>query len=87
MRCTQIEPRVLAWLADYDDLLDIFRSGQYAYAMFGAQMFNIPGMTRESHPDIRQSAKPAMLGASYGLSGMTFAAQLLVGFLGAPPLM
>lgn len=59
---SQIEPRVLAWLADYDDLLDIFRSGKDAYAMFGSQMFNVPGMTKESDPMLRQSAKSALLG-------------------------
>ena len=59
---SQIEPRVLAWFADYEELLDIFRSGQDAYAQFGSQMFNIPGMTKSSHPDLRQSAKSALLG-------------------------
>ena len=82
---SQIEPRVLAWLADYDELLDIFRSGQDAYAQFGAQMFGIPGMTKERHPDLRQSAKSALLGCGYGLGWASFASQLLVGFLGAPP--
>ncbi len=82
---SQIEPRVLAWLADYEDLLDIFRSGQDAYAQFGSQMFGIPGMTKESHPDLRQSAKSALLGCGYGLGWASFASQLLVGFLGAPP--
>ena len=83
---SQIEPRVLGWLSDYDALLDIFRSGQDAYAMFGSQMFNIPGMTKDSHPIERQSAKSALLGAGYGLGWASFAAQLLVGFLGAAPL-
>ena len=82
---SQIEPRVLAWLADYDDMLDIFRAGGDPYAAFGAQMFNIPGLTKESHPDLRQSAKSALLGCGYGLGWASFAAQLLVGFLGAPP--
>ena len=59
---SQIEPRVLAWIADYEDMLDIFRSGADPYAAFGAQMFNIPGMTKDSHPDLRQSAKSALLG-------------------------
>ena len=59
---SQIEPRVLAWFCDYEDLLDIFRSGQDAYASFGAQMFGIPGLTKDSHPDLRQSAKSALLG-------------------------
>lgn len=83
---SQIEPRVLAWLSDYDEMLDIFRAGGDPYAAFGAQMFNLPGMTKDSHPVQRQSAKSALLGAGYGLGWASFAAQLLVGFLGAPPL-
>jgi len=83
---SQIEPRVLAWLSDYDEMLDIFRAKGDPYAEFGAQMFNIPGMTKKSHPALRQSAKSALLGAGYGLGGASFAAQLLVGFLGAPPI-
>lgn len=82
---SQIEPRVLAWLADYNDMLDIFRAGGDPYAAFGAQMFNIPGLTKESHPDLRQSAKSALLGCGYGLGWAAFASQLLTGFLGAPP--
>lgn len=83
---SQIEPRVLAWLSDYDEMLNIFRAGGDPYAAFGAQMFNLPGMTKDSHPVQRQSAKSALLGAGYGLGWASFAAQLLVGFLGAPPL-
>ncbi len=82
---SQIEPRVLAWLSDYYEMLDIFRSGGDPYAAFGAQMFNIPGLTKDSHPDLRQSAKSALLGCGYGLGWASFASQLLVGFLGAPP--
>lgn len=83
---SQIEPRVLAWLADYAEMLDIFKAGNDPYAAFGAQMFNIPGMTKESHPDLRQSAKSALLGCGYGLGWQSFASQLLTGFLGAPPM-
>ena len=83
---SQIEPRVLAWLSDYDEMLDIFRSGRDPYAQFGARMFNIPGMTKESHPELRQSAKSALLGCGYGLGWASFASQLLTGFLGAPPM-
>jgi DNA polymerase len=82
---SQIEPRVLAWLSDYTDMLDIFRSGGDPYAAFGAQMFNIPGLSKESHPDLRQSAKSALLGCGYGLGWAAFSSQLLTGFLGAPP--
>jgi len=84
---SQIEPRVLAWLADYQDMLDIFTGGGDPYAAFGAQMFNIPGLSKESHPDLRQSAKSALLGCGYGMGWSSFAAQLLTGFLGAPPVL
>jgi hypothetical protein len=66
-------------------MLDIFKAGGDPYAAFGAQMFNIPGMSKDSHPDLRQSAKSALLGAGYGLGWAAFSAQLLTGFLGAPP--
>lgn len=82
----QIEPRVLAWFAGYRSLLQIFSSGVDAYAEFGAQMFGVPGMTKESHPDLRQAAKGALLGAGYGMGWLSYAAQLLTGFLGAPPI-
>jgi DNA polymerase len=84
---SQIEPRVLAWLADYEDMLTIFRAGGDPYATFGAQMFNIPGLSKETHPLLRQSAKSALLGAGYQLGWASFAGQLLVGFLGAPPVL
>lgn len=84
---SQIEPRVLAHLADYTSLLSIFSSGQDAYSAFGAQMFGIPGLNKKDHPDLRQSAKSALLGCGYGMGWASFAAQLLTGFLGAPPTM
>jgi DNA polymerase len=49
-------------------------------------MFNLPGMTKDTHPVERQSAKSALLGAGYNLGWTSFAAQLLTGFLGAKPL-
>jgi len=82
---SQIEPRVLAWLSDYTEMLNIFRAGGDPYAAFGSQMFNIPNLTKESHPDLRQSAKSALLGCGYGLGWASFASQLTTGFLGAPP--
>ena len=82
---SQIEPRVLAHLSDFEGLLEIFASGQDAYAMFGRQMFGIPDLGKDSHPDLRQSAKSALLGCGFQLGWANFATQLLTGFLGAPP--
>lgn len=59
---SQIEPRVLAHLSDFHELTAIFASGKDAYAQFGAGMFGIPDLNRDSHPDLRQSAKSALLG-------------------------
>ena len=80
----QIEPRVLAWLAGDQRMLDILLEDD-PYALFGADMFGIPGMTKDTHPALRQSAKSALLGAGYGLGHISFAAQLLTGFMGANP--
>ena len=82
---SQIEPRVLAWVAGYDAMLEIFRAGGDPYSTFGSQMFSMPGLNKEEHPVLRQSAKSALLGCGYQLGWASFAAQLLVGFLGAPP--
>jgi DNA polymerase len=84
---SQIEPRVLAWLAGDESMLNLFRTGADPYATFGATMFNIPGMTKESHPVHRQSAKSGLLGCGYSLGWQSFAAQLLTGFLGADPML
>ena len=81
----QIEPRVLAWVADYHNMMEIFRAGGDPYATFGAQMFSIPGLHKDTHPLERQSAKSALLGCGYQLGWASFSAQLLVGFLGADP--
>jgi len=84
---SQIEPRVLAYLSGNTELLEIFKSGADPYAAFGARMFGIPGMTKDSHPLLRQSAKSALIGANYQLGWWSFSQQLLAGFLGAPPVM
>ncbi len=59
---SQIEPRTLAWTADYEDLMDVFRAGDDPYAVFGRTMFNMPELTKVSSPVHRQAAKSAMLG-------------------------
>lgn len=82
---SQIEVRVLAAIVRNERLLRVFQTGGDPYAEFGATMFNIPGMTKDTHPVLRQSAKSALLGCGFGLGWRSFAAQLLTGFLGAPP--
>lgn len=75
-----IENRVLGWLAGCDAILKVFRDGRDAYLDFAARMFNIPyaklyaDYKGENGPEaqlaakeMRQIAKPAVLGAGYGL--------------------
>jgi DNA polymerase I-like protein with 3'-5' exonuclease and polymerase domains len=80
----QIEVRVLATLSGFSELLLLLMHDD-PYALYGAEMFNVPGMTKETHPELRQAAKSALLGAGYGLGGFSFAGQLLAGFMGAKP--
>jgi DNA polymerase I-like protein with 3'-5' exonuclease and polymerase domains len=80
----QIEVRVLAMVANFAALL-VTLADDDPYATFGADMFSTPGMTKETHPDLRQAAKSALLGCGYGLGYLAFAAKLLAGFMGAPP--
>ena len=62
----QVEPRILAALADYEGLLDIFRSGEDAYSLFGRQSFNMPTLNKQDNPDLRQASKAQMLGCIAG---------------------
>lgn len=57
----QIEVRVLATLAKFDALLATLAQDD-PYAIYGATMFSTPGMTKETHPALRQAAKSALLG-------------------------
>lgn len=74
-----IENRVLGWLAGCDSILRVFRDGRDAYLDFAARMYNVPydslikivdGVHKAKDADAatkRQVAKPAVLGAGYGL--------------------
>jgi len=74
-----IENRKLGWLADCDAILKVFREGRDAYLDFGSKMFHLPyesmikivdGVHKAKDADMagkRQTSKPAVLGAGYGL--------------------
>jgi DNA polymerase bacteriophage-type len=74
-----IENRVLGWLADCDAILKVFRDGRDAYLDFAAKMYAViyeslikivEGVHKAKDKDAgekRQVAKPAVLGAGYGL--------------------
>lgn len=61
---SQIEPRVLAYLAGQEDLLEIFRSGRDPYREFGALMYDKPASSITALE--RALAKAAVLALGYG---------------------
>jgi DNA polymerase len=70
-----IENRVLGWLANCDAILQVFRDGRDPYIDFGTKMYHIAYAIlikayKEKDKDAaekRQTSKPAVLGAGYGL--------------------
>jgi DNA polymerase bacteriophage-type len=62
-----IENRVLGWMAGCDAILDVFRTGRDPYISFAVKMYNQPYDVLLHDKAKRQIAKPAVLGAGYGL--------------------
>lgn len=74
-----IENRVLGWLARCDGILEVFREGRCPYLSFASKMYNVlyeelyviengKHVARDKDAKAkRQVAKPAVLGAGYGL--------------------
>lgn len=70
---SQIEVRVLGFLAGEDKLLDVFRRGDDIYKHFGAnELFHKP--VEEITKEERQMSKPPVLAAGFGQSGPGLAA-------------
>ena len=71
---SQIEARVLAWLAGEQTLLNLFRNGADVYKYMASQIYNksFDLIT----PEERFIGKTTVLGAGYGMGGVKFQAQL-----------
>lgn len=70
---SQVEVRVLGFLAGENKLLDVFRRGEDIYKHFGAtELFHKP--IEEITKAERQMSKPPVLAAGYGQSGVGLAA-------------
>jgi DNA polymerase len=69
---TSIESVVLAWCAKCEKILNIYRNKQDAYKDFATRLFNIDyeNVTKQQ----RSVAKPAVLGAGYGVGARGLAA-------------
>lgn len=72
-----IENRMIGWLAECDSILRVFREGRDPYLDFAALIYSIPYEEIErgykkgdpKFKEMRQQAKPAVLGCGYRLSG------------------
>lgn len=73
---SQIEARVLAWLAEQNDLVEAFEKGEDVYKIMASAIYGKP--VEEISKDERFVGKTTILGAGYGMGATKFAAQLKV---------
>ena len=66
----QIEARVLAWLAEQDDVTEAFAQGKDVYKKMASAIYGIP--ESEVTKDQRFVGKTTVLGAGYGLGAVKF---------------
>ena len=74
---SQIEARVLAWLADQDELLEQFANGEDVYSTFATEIFHRP--ISKSTPMERFVGKTCILGLGYGTGAAKLQATLKQG--------
>lgn len=78
---SNIEARMLAWLAGQEDLLDQFRRGEDIYSNFASKIYARP-INKKDHPTERFVGKTAILGLGYGMGHKKFKATLESGATG-----
>jgi DNA polymerase I-like protein with 3'-5' exonuclease and polymerase domains len=70
----QIEARVLAWLAEQDDLVEAFALGKDVYKKMASAIYALK--EEDVTKDQRFVGKTTILGAGYGMGAVKFQAQL-----------
>jgi len=70
----QIEARVLAWLAEQDDLVNAFANGEDVYIKMASKIYGKP--EDQIDKSERFVGKTTILGAGYGMGAVKFQAQL-----------
>lgn len=81
---SNIEARMLAWVAGQDNLLEIFRNNGDVYSNFASILFGFP-VNKHDHPLERFIGKVCVLGLGYGMGWRKFRDTLAAGALGGPP--
>lgn len=76
----QIECRILAWLADQRDLLQLFATGGDPYCSLASEIYNRP--ITPADRDERAVGKMAVLGLGYYMGPLRFQASAAMGILG-----
>jgi DNA polymerase len=72
---SQIEARVLAWLAGQTDVLKLFDTKQDVYRHMAARIYGVYDIDQVT-PEQRFIGKTTVLGAGYGMGAIKFQAQL-----------
>lgn len=83
----QIEARGLAWISGNQAVLDAFRNGRDVYSEFASEAYGRP-IDRKKNPEDEIPGfvgKVCVLGLGYGMGWQKFAATMLAGALGGPP--
>lgn len=70
----QIEARVLAWLAEQDDLTQAFKDGEDVYKKMASRIYGVK--EEDVTKDQRFVGKTTILGAGYGMGAQKFQNQL-----------
>jgi DNA polymerase len=78
---SNIEARMLAWLAEQADLLDQFRDGEDVYSSFASTIYDRQ-IRKDNDPTERFVGKTAVLGLGYGMGWKKFQSTLALGAAG-----
>lgn len=65
---SQIEARILAWLAGQDDVVEQFANGEDVYSIFASEVYNMP--ITKANPEERFVGKTCILGLGYGTGAL-----------------
>jgi len=80
---SNIEARMLAWLAGETELVEQFRSGDDIYSNFASKIYGRP-INKKDDPIERFVGKTAILGLGYGMGAQKFKDTLEAGAMGPP---